>query len=70
MLSLQKNSFHFFHFPIFHSKIHKRSETFFERGYLTKGVGRGKWGTCKTNTDKKTREVIKNWKFRANVLFE
>ena len=53
MLSLQKNSFHFFHFPIFHSKIHKRSETFFERGILLKGWGEGSGVHVKRTRTKK-----------------
>ena len=71
MLCLQKNnSFLSFHWPIFHSKIHKRRGTFFERrgSLLKRTYVEGK--TCKTNRDKQVGKGVKNWKFRANVLFE
>ena len=79
MLILQKNdSFLSFHSPIFHSKIHKHSGTFSERGwgkslkwtYVEEGGGlHVKWtGMNKGGADQKF--LIKIKKFWVNVLFE
>ena len=58
MLRLRKNNYCLsFHFPIFHSKIHKHLATFFERemgnslGNSSEYMLRGEEGTYKMNRD-------------------
>ena len=54
MLRLRKNNYCLsFHFPIFHSKIHKHLATFFERGMgnSSEYMLRGEEGTYKMNRD-------------------
>ena len=64
MLNLQKyNYFLSFHSPIFHSKTHKYSGTFFQRGWSNSPkltyVEEGEGG-CKMNREEKEGQGVKN----------
>ena len=83
MSSLQKKLILFSLFTLrffIRNKRHKRHGTFFEReGNSLKrtyveggGGGRRRGVTCKTNRKEQGEggSGVKNWKFRANLLFE